>query len=257
MKLNYKLNEAKNGLIVTGGEDLVGDVIIPSQAEMDAKTYPVTEIGEYAFNRCEGMKSIVIPNSVTKIGVRAFNHCEYLHSIDFPDSVTEIWQTLYELLIPESMVSIDKSAFPRCSANVYVMTPVYTPEEERGLLTHLMNMHGAQNPAQKAAMLLNAIEKGSQESNGGAPKRELVRRLWLAKDEFSQFPWGEYRKIVSGLDTGLVKRDRIPYSVGRWAEENFVGTTMCGAPWNGVVFYASMEEPDPRKCGRYYEGERI
>ena len=45
MKLNYKLNETKNGLIVTGGEDLVGDVIIPSQAELDAKTYPVTEIG--------------------------------------------------------------------------------------------------------------------------------------------------------------------------------------------------------------------
>lgn len=50
----------------------------------------VTCIGEYAFERCESLKSIKIPNSVVNIGEGAFFNCKSLTSIDIPKSVTSI-----------------------------------------------------------------------------------------------------------------------------------------------------------------------
>ena len=51
----------------------------------------VTSIGDYAFNGCAGMKSIVIPNSVTHIGRFAFLFCESLTNIYcYAEQVPEI-----------------------------------------------------------------------------------------------------------------------------------------------------------------------
>ena len=50
----------------------------------------LTKIGEYAFNGCDSLKSIELPNGVTYIGDYAFYSCWNLTSINIPDSVTFI-----------------------------------------------------------------------------------------------------------------------------------------------------------------------
>ena len=50
----------------------------------------VTDIGDYAFYDCSGLTSITIPSSVTSIGVQSFCHCSGLTSITIPSSVTNI-----------------------------------------------------------------------------------------------------------------------------------------------------------------------
>ena len=47
-------------------------------------------IAERAFEGCENMNSITIPNSVTNIGLFAFSGCKNLNSIVIPNSVTSI-----------------------------------------------------------------------------------------------------------------------------------------------------------------------
>ena len=87
----------------------------------------ITRIGR-AFEKCTGLTSIVIPNSVTSIGYWAFNGCSALTSINIPDSVTSIgcWAFdgctgLTSVVIPNSVTSL--SGFAGCTGLTSVVIP--------------------------------------------------------------------------------------------------------------------------------------
>ena len=67
-----------------------GDIVIPSEITYNNVICSVTSIGNYAFEYCEGLTSITIPNSVASIGYSAFYGCSGLTSITIPNSVTSI-----------------------------------------------------------------------------------------------------------------------------------------------------------------------
>jgi len=78
-------------------------------------------IYDYAFQRCEGLTLINIPNSVTSIGGYAFAFCTGLTSINIPNSVTSIGgyafascTGLTSINISNSVTSIGKYAFYNC-----------------------------------------------------------------------------------------------------------------------------------------------
>ena len=78
---------------ITGGVDrtYIGDFVIPSTLG----GYPVTSIGDYAFQYCMFRslviaESITIPPNVTTIGKGAFSDCWGLKIIEIPASVTSI-----------------------------------------------------------------------------------------------------------------------------------------------------------------------
>ncbi len=96
MKIRYKLNDNKDGLVVTGFYNLKDKVRIPSEGEFEGRTYPVTEISQDAFCSCDSLTSINIPDSVTEIGEKAFLFCSGLTSISIPDSVTMIGSWAFE-----------------------------------------------------------------------------------------------------------------------------------------------------------------
>jgi len=74
-----------------------GRVEIPNQVTHAGKTYKVVAIGEWAFQNCSKMTSIVIPKSIQLIKSNAF----------FMDELTEVF-------IPGDNVKIKKSAFLSC-----------------------------------------------------------------------------------------------------------------------------------------------
>ncbi len=112
MKLEYILNDDKNGLVVTGGKDLEGELTIPSEDCFEGKTYPVIAIGGTAFCKfsckCSALTSIEIPDSVTKIGDWAFWCCEGLTSVVIPDSVTKIGQGAFTGCSALTSIIVDK-----------------------------------------------------------------------------------------------------------------------------------------------------
>ena len=80
-------------------------------------------VEDYAFDCCNSLQSINIPNSVTSIGEGVFCGCGSLQSITIPDSVTIIkeyafWhcESLQSINIPNSVTSIGEDAFCSCES---------------------------------------------------------------------------------------------------------------------------------------------
>ncbi|MBQ3594353.1 MAG: leucine-rich repeat domain-containing protein [Bacteroidales bacterium] len=71
------------------------NVVIPEKVVIEGAEFPVTRIGDNAFEPYSStynsrLKSVSIPNTVTTIGARAFNGCRGLVGITIPNSVTSI-----------------------------------------------------------------------------------------------------------------------------------------------------------------------
>ena len=103
------------------------DVIIPSMNGADK----VIGIDGGAFQDCQSLTSVVIPDSITSIGDYAFSGCYGLTSVIIPDSVTWIGDNAFEgcdgltcVAIPDSVTNIKAGAFSGCtSLTFYCETP--------------------------------------------------------------------------------------------------------------------------------------
>ena len=83
----------------------------------------VTEIGLGAFYGCNGLTSVILPNSVIVIKKGAFYGCINLNSVNIPDGVQEIGfdafcgcTAIRTVTIPESVSFIDDGAFVVCNS---------------------------------------------------------------------------------------------------------------------------------------------
>lgn len=89
-ELRYTYLEESDSYEVSGiRDDELKKVVIPSK--YDGK--PVTRIGKGAFEDCDLLVEITIPDSVTNIGAGAFSGCLDLAKIKLPDSLTHIGYT--------------------------------------------------------------------------------------------------------------------------------------------------------------------
>ena len=82
----------------------------------------LTSIPSYAFNGCNKLLAITIPNSVTSIGKSAFESSSELRSITIPNSVKYIGESAFyrcwklaSIVIPNGVISIGKDAFRNCN----------------------------------------------------------------------------------------------------------------------------------------------
>lgn len=66
-------------------DEYSGEVIIPSTVSYKSKTLTVASIGKSTFQKCSGLTSITIPNSVTSIENNAFNGCTSLKELHIED----------------------------------------------------------------------------------------------------------------------------------------------------------------------------
>ncbi len=115
-----------NGVRVTG----IGNNAFDNCDSLASISIPdsVVGIGNYAFNCCRGLTSISIPNSVTRISDYAFFGCWNLLSISIPDSVTRIGDSAFygcssltSIDLPESVINIGNYAFYGCSLNSIII----------------------------------------------------------------------------------------------------------------------------------------
>lgn len=88
----------------------------------DADISNLTSVGDFAFENCSQLRSVIMPNSVTTIGGNAFYRCTHLTSMTIPSSVTSIGSyafqycsSLTSITIPDSVTSIENNVFENCT----------------------------------------------------------------------------------------------------------------------------------------------
>ena len=132
--------------------DYAGDVVIPAEVTYDGGTYSVTAIGDYAFNDCDALTSVSMPEvgmvgvgafaycnaltsvsmqSVTTIGKSAFKNCPTLTSVEMPEAITIGYWAFYdcEALVSVEMpkaTTISEGAFYGCESLISVSLPAAT-----------------------------------------------------------------------------------------------------------------------------------
>ena len=102
------------------------ELVIPSELG----GYPVTSIGDYAFEECTSLTSVTIGDSVTSIGYSAFRSCYSLTSVTIGDSVTSIGSSAFRgctsltsVTIPDSVTDIKSYAFYGCTSLTSITIP--------------------------------------------------------------------------------------------------------------------------------------
>ena len=130
--INYAMGKSKTSpeFSIPYGVTSIGDWAFDGCSSLTSVVIPnsVTSIGNYAFNGCNGLTSVEIPNSVTSIGERAFGSCYGLTSVVIPNSATSIGNyafyccySLTSVVIGDSVTSIGERAFGHCTKlkNIY------------------------------------------------------------------------------------------------------------------------------------------
>lgn len=114
-------------LTITIGDQVT---LIPDIAFYDCSTlihvdfenaHALTSIGQHAFEACQGLTSISLPEPLTTLGDDAFNGCTGLLSVSLPNSLQIIGNGAFEncnnllyTAIPNSVTNIGDSAFEYC-----------------------------------------------------------------------------------------------------------------------------------------------
>lgn len=91
-----------------------------------------TEIPAFAFYRCNGLESAIIPTGITKIGEQCFAGCVNLLSVELPEGLQQITYKLFydcpqikKVNMPASVSSIGSYAFYNCEE----LTSIIIPDE--------------------------------------------------------------------------------------------------------------------------------
>lgn len=134
--VTYTITDATNKTVAIGtgtgtwtaaiSTSTVGVFTIPSSVNYNGNSYAVTAIGDYAFDGCEKITSVLIPTTITSIGRYAFYACFGLKSIVIPTSVKTLWpwafyfSGLVSVSIPSTVTSISLGAFAETPALITV-----------------------------------------------------------------------------------------------------------------------------------------
>lgn len=121
-ELKYTVNADEKSVTVSGTSGKPTQLTIESSISDKDKNYTVTKIAMWAFNACNTLTEVTLPNTVDEIGYQAFFKCSNLTKVIIPEGVTKIGQAAFygcsrltSITIPGTVTEMD-SAFSGSTA---------------------------------------------------------------------------------------------------------------------------------------------
>jgi hypothetical protein len=116
---DYEYTVFQSEATITAYHGAGGDVVIPDTLG----GCPVVAIDGGAFEYCNSLTSVAIPDTVLSIGEQAFYRCEALASVSLPDDLLKIYGSAFagcfllgSITFPAGVVDIADGAFSYCDA---------------------------------------------------------------------------------------------------------------------------------------------
>ena len=158
---------------------------IPSKVVYSGNTYTVTEIGNYAFQACEMLESVTIPNTVKKVGIYAFAACTKLLNISFPESLEDVMGgALYECAWydnqPDGLIYVGNLLY-----RYKGVAPAETIEVREGTKA-ILDFAFTQQPNIQSVVLPNSVTSVHVRAFADCPNLETVvlpNSLYVIEDE--------------------------------------------------------------------------
>lgn len=113
--LIYRVNADGESVTVSGTSRKPTQLTIGSSiSDGNGKSYTVTKIATWAFNACNTLTEVTLPNTVDEIGSQAFFKCSNLTKVIIPEGVTKIGQAAFygcsqltSITIPSTITNMD------------------------------------------------------------------------------------------------------------------------------------------------------
>lgn len=125
----------------------------------------VTNIGEYAFQRCDSLTRIHIPSSVESIDDYAFRRCTNLVNVSFSEGLRVIGRQAFsecelkEILLPQGLEAVKQDAFVGCHSLTNAVIPQSVTNIEQYVFSYCNNLQSLTLPF-----------VGSMRGNTGTPE---------------------------------------------------------------------------------------
>lgn len=112
--LIYTVNADGQSVTVSGTSGKPTQLTIESSISDNGTNYTVTKIATWAFNACNTLTEVTLPNTVDEIGYQAFFKCSNLTKVIIPEGVTKIGQAAFygcsqltSITIPSTITNMD------------------------------------------------------------------------------------------------------------------------------------------------------
>lgn len=112
--LKYTVNADGQSVTVSGTSGSPTQLNIESSISYKDKNYTVTKIATWAFNECNTLTEVTLPNTVDEIGYQAFFKCSNLTNVTIPEGVKKIGQAAFygcsqltSITIPSTITNMD------------------------------------------------------------------------------------------------------------------------------------------------------
>ena len=112
--LKYTVNADGESVTVSGTSGNPTQLNIESSISDKDKNYTVTKIATWAFNACNTLTEVTLPNTVDEIGYQAFFKCSNLTNVTIPEGVKKIGQAAFygcsqltSITIPSTITNMD------------------------------------------------------------------------------------------------------------------------------------------------------
>lgn len=109
-------------LLPSAGAPYEGSITLPATVEHEGQHFQLQALADNAFNLCEALTQVTVPEGVITIGKSAFKGCTHLRSVTLPSTLTTIDNNAFQnckqivaIHLPDGLTKLGNDAFSNCT----------------------------------------------------------------------------------------------------------------------------------------------